>query len=55
MKVLFIMTGFILGLWKAAEGVCYPLFCDKSNRYIKQALNDEDIWFCTIGLDWGRA
>ena len=42
---------FILGLWKAAEGVIYSQFADDPNRY----LLDEapEIHIATIGVDFG--
>ena len=44
---------FILGLWKAAEGVIYPLFADNPQRYIIDGVNPEEIKFATIGVDFG--
>ena len=42
---------FILGLWKAAEGVIYSQFADDPNRY----LLDEapEVHIATIGVDFG--
>ncbi len=44
---------FILGLWKAAEGVVYPLFADAPDKYIVSTINPSDIMFATIGVDFG--
>lgn len=42
---------FILGLWAAAEGACYPLFAADSNRYIIDQA--PPIMYATIGVDFG--
>ncbi len=44
---------FILGMWKAAQGVVYPLFADDSKRYIRDYINPSDIMYATIGVDFG--
>ncbi len=43
---------FILGLWKRAEGLVYPLFADKLNDFILDEV-PEDIMFAQIGVDFG--
>ena len=43
---------FILGLWKAAEGVIYRGFADDTESYLIDKVSD-DIMFCTIGMDFG--
>lgn len=44
---------FILSLWKAAEGVVYPLFANNPNRYIIDSIGDDDIVMASIGVDFG--
>lgn len=44
---------FILGKWKAAEGVIYPLFADNSERYMVDDVDAKDIAFASIGVDFG--
>ncbi len=43
---------FILGLWRASEGVIYRSFADKPERFTLDKI-PEDIGFCTVGLDFG--
>lgn len=43
---------FIMGEWKQAEGICYPLFADKLNDYLISDV-PEDIIFGQIGIDFG--
>lgn len=43
---------FINGLWKQAEGLCYPLFADKQIEYVLSEV-PEDIIFGQIGVDFG--
>ncbi len=43
---------YILGLWKAAEGLVYPLFADNFDNYILDKIPD-DIIFAQIGIDFG--
>lgn len=43
---------FILGLWKRAEGLCYPQFTDSINDFILDNV-PEDIIFGQIGIDFG--
>lgn len=42
---------FILGKWKAAEGVIYRLFADNPERYVIDEA--PEIQFATIGVDFG--
>lgn len=42
---------FILGLWAAAEGACYPLFAADASRYIVDQA--PPIMYATIGVDFG--
>lgn len=42
---------FILGLWAAAEGACYPLFAADASRYIIDQA--PPIMYATIGVDFG--
>ena len=44
---------FILGRWKAAEGVIYRSFADKPEEYILTEINHEEISFASIGVDFG--
>ncbi len=44
---------FILGLWKAAEGVVYPLFANHPERFIIKSIKTEDIMYAVIGVDFG--
>ena len=44
---------FILGLWKAAEGVIYRNFADNPEEYILKEISPEEIAFATIGVDFG--
>lgn len=44
---------FILGLWKAAEGVVYPLFADKPESFVIDYINPNEIMFASIGVDFG--
>ena len=43
---------YILGEWKAAEGVIYKLFADKTQEYLVDDITDKLI-FVTIGVDYG--
>ncbi|MCM1419580.1 MAG: PBSX family phage terminase large subunit [Roseburia sp.] len=43
---------FILGKWKAAEGVVYRQFADRPEDFLLDA-PPEDIAFCTLGMDFG--
>ena len=44
---------FILGLWKAADGVVYPLFANNPENFILESINPQDIQYATIGVDFG--
>lgn len=44
---------FILGLWKAAEGAIYSLFANEPSRFILDKIDDKDIAFTTVGVDFG--
>jgi PBSX family phage terminase large subunit len=44
---------FILGKWKAAEGVIYPLFANNPKMFIKDKIDKKDIAFATVGVDFG--
>ena len=44
---------FILGRWKAAEGVIYKLFADRSEDFILDDINKDDIMFASVGVDFG--
>lgn len=44
---------FILGKWKAAEGVIYPIFADNSEKFIIDDIDKNDIMFASIGVDFG--
>ncbi len=44
---------FILGKWKAAEGVIYPLFANNPKMFIKDEIDKNDIAFATVGVDFG--
>lgn len=43
---------FIMGLWKAAEGIIYRTFADNPTAFIVKT-PEYDISFCTAGLDFG--
>lgn len=43
---------FILGLWVAADGACYPQIANAPEDYIVEKLPD-DARFISIGIDWG--
>lgn len=43
---------FILGEWRAAEGVVYPEFADNPESFYR-AKPPEDISFATVGVDFG--
>lgn len=43
---------FILGLWRASQGVIYRTFADDPERFIIDKPPD-DIAYCTAGLDFG--
>lgn len=43
---------YILGLWKRAEGLCFPLLADHTAEYILHDIPD-DIIFGNIGIDFG--
>ncbi len=44
---------FILGRWKAADGVVYPLFANDPEKFIKDSIDPEIIQYATIGVDFG--
>jgi len=44
---------FILGHWKAAEGIIYKLFADNSEKFIIDEFNKDDIMFASVGVDFG--
>ena len=44
---------FILGKWKAAEGVIYPLFADNPEKFIIDGIDKNDIMFASVGVDFG--
>ena len=44
---------FILGLWKAAEGVIYTEFADCPQRFILEEFPPEKIVLASIGVDFG--
>ena len=44
---------FILGLWKAAEGVIYDLFANGPERFIVDDYEPSKIAFASIGVDFG--
>lgn len=44
---------FILGKWKAAEGIIYRSFADCPEKYILREVTPEEIAFATIGVDFG--
>ncbi|MBO5369425.1 MAG: PBSX family phage terminase large subunit [Clostridia bacterium] len=44
---------FILGRWKAADGVVYPLFANNPELFIKTEIEPECIQYATIGVDFG--
>lgn len=44
---------YVKGLWVNAEGLIYKKFADNPNRYIIDTLEDFDIIFATIGVDFG--
>lgn len=44
---------FILGKWKAAEGVIYRDFADNPDKYIIPPPPSDEIAFATIGVDFG--
>ncbi len=44
---------FILGRWKAAEGVIYKLFADDCEKFIIDEIDKNDIMFASVGVDFG--
>ena len=44
---------FILGNWVAAEGVIYKEFADASEEFIIDGIDENDIMFATVGVDFG--
>ncbi len=44
---------FILGEWRAAEGVVYPEFADRPDAFCLAKPPEEDISFATVGVDFG--
>lgn len=44
---------FILGRWKAAEGVIYKLFADNSENFIIDNIDKNEIMFASVGVDFG--
>lgn len=46
---------FILGLWVAADGLCYQQFADNTKAYIidQKWLEDNQIMYAIIGVDFG--
>ena len=44
---------FILGKWKAAEGIIYQAFANNPEEYLLDEINPEEIAFASIGVDFG--
>lgn len=44
---------FILGKWKAADGVVYPLFANAPEKFVIEHVDPEEILFATVGIDFG--
>lgn len=44
---------FILGRWKAAEGVIYELFANNNEKFIIDEVDKNDIIFASVGVDFG--
>ncbi len=44
---------FILGEWRAAEGVVYPEFADNPDAFYLKKPPKDDISFATVGVDFG--
>lgn len=45
---------FILGKWRAAEGIIYRAFADHFDKFLRKERPDpKDTAFCTIGVDFG--
>lgn len=44
---------FILGRWKAAEGIIYQSFANTPDEYLLDDISPDEIAFATIGVDFG--
>lgn len=44
---------FILGRWKAAEGIIYQSFANNPEEYLLDGISPDEIAFATIGVDFG--
>ena len=44
---------FILGRWKAAEGIIYQSFANNPEEYLLDEIDPQEIAFATIGVDFG--
>ena len=44
---------FILGKWKAAEGVIYRSFADSPQQYLLPDISPDEISFASVGIDFG--
>lgn len=44
---------YILGLWKAAEGIIYTAFANEPERFIIDRIDPAEIAFSTVGVDFG--
>ncbi len=44
---------FILGKWKAAEGIIYRSFADRPDEFILPGISPDEISFACIGIDFG--
>lgn len=44
---------FILGLWKQAEGLCYPQFADHPEQFTIDQIDPGEILYAVIGVDFG--
>lgn len=44
---------FILGNWVAAEGIIYREFADASEEFIIDGVDEKDIMFASVGVDFG--
>lgn len=46
---------YVLGEWKAAEGVIYKLFADDTESYLTDKLDPAELIYVSIGLDYGAS
>lgn len=44
---------YILGLWVAAEGCCYPVFASNKHLFVIDKINEKEIMYAVIGVDFG--